>query len=164
MIRLRDLTMDDAPAVQRIYSGASVRFTRDRPYSSEEARERVAKSLELAREIPRLRWDFGIVVDDRLIGVMSLRVREPGLGALSYILREDTWGNGYATEAARRVVVFAFTIAGLARLEAKHHPDNPASGHVLAKAGFRRIGTSDLHAADGVIVPYPVYELRGFPR
>ncbi len=132
MITLRALSMDDVPAVQRIYSGASVRFTHDRPYTAAEARKRVAKALESAEEIPWPRWDFGIVVADDLLGVMSLRLREPGLGTLSYILREDAWGNGYATEAAKRLVEFAFTTVGLQRLEARHHPDSPASGRVLA--------------------------------
>lgn len=81
------------------------------------------------------------------------------MGTLSYILREDTWGNGYATEAVRYVVDFAFTAAGLERLEAMHHPDNPASGRVLAKAGFTRTGTSDRPADDGTAVPYQVYAL-----
>lgn len=34
------------------------------------------------------------------------------MGTISYILREDTWGNGYATEAAQHVVDFAFGTAG----------------------------------------------------
>jgi ribosomal-protein-alanine N-acetyltransferase len=163
VITLRDLTVDDAPAVQRIYSGASVKFTHGVGYrmSAEDARARITKALELAREVPRSRWDFGITVGGDLIGVISLRVREPGLGTLSYILREDTWGNGYATETAKQVVGFAFTTAGLERLEAKHHHGNPTSGRVLAKAGFTCVGTSEFHAEDGVVVPYPVYELRG---
>ncbi|WKX70922.1 GNAT family N-acetyltransferase [Streptomyces sp. XD-27] len=160
MITIRDLTMDDAPAVQRIYSGASVRFTHDRPFTAQEARARVAKALEVARQIPRPRWDFGIVAGRDVVGVTALRLRQPGLGTLSYILREDTWGKGYATEAAKQVVEFAFTTADLERLEAKHHPENPASGRVLAKAGFQCVRTSNLHAIDGVMVPYPVYELR----
>lgn len=103
------------------------------------------------------------MVEGGLVGVVSLRVRQPGLGTLSYILREDTRGNGYATEAVKRVVEFAFTAAGLERLErleAKHHPDNPASGRVLARAGFQYVGAADLCAVDGVVVPYPVHEPR----
>ncbi|WP_241695285.1 GNAT family protein [Streptomyces sp. C] len=40
------------------------------------------------------------------------------------------------------------------RVEAMHHPANPASGRVLAKAGFSRSGTTDQPAADGAVVPY----------
>ncbi|MFJ2095218.1 hypothetical protein ACIOEW_39160 [Streptomyces sp. NPDC087901] len=40
-----------------------------------------------------------------------------------------------------------------------HHPDYPASGRVLAKAGFTRVGTSDRHTETGT-VPYELYALE----
>lgn len=43
--------------------------------------------------------------------------------------------------------------------EAMHHPDNPASGRVLAKAGFTRIGTADRDTETGT-VPYELYALE----
>ncbi|QTZ90058.1 GNAT family N-acetyltransferase [Streptomyces auratus] len=61
-------------------------------------------------------------------GAESSTGRTLGAHGISYILREDAWGNGYATEAAKHVVAFAFTTARLERLEAMHHPDDPASG------------------------------------
>ncbi|MFG2533381.1 GNAT family N-acetyltransferase [Streptomyces sp. NPDC048516] len=100
-----------------------------------------------------------MVTTDEMIGLIALRRRTPTMGTLSYILREDTWGNGYATQAAQHVVDFAFATAGLERLEAMHHPDNPASGGVLTKAGFARTGTCDRYAADGAAVAYQVYAL-----
>ncbi|WP_406500239.1 GNAT family N-acetyltransferase [Streptomyces sp. NBC_00846] len=95
-----------------------------------------------------------------MIGLISLRRRTPSMGTISYILREDTWGHGYATHAAHHVVSVAFTTVGLNRLEAMHHPDNPASGRVLIKAGFTHIGTSDRQADGGTTVPYQVYALQ----
>ncbi|MFD7505604.1 hypothetical protein [Streptomyces sp. NPDC059850] len=44
-----------------------------------------------------------------------------------------------------------------------HHPANPASGRVLAKAGFTRTGTSDRRTEDGTAVPYAVFRLRRCP-
>ncbi|MFH8586551.1 GNAT family N-acetyltransferase [Streptomyces celluloflavus] len=81
------------------------------------------------------------------------------LGTFSYSLREGSWGRGYATEAANQVVSVAFTTAGLNRLEAMHHPDNPASGRVLVK-GFTRVGASDRHNDDGGAIPYELYALE----
>lgn len=57
------------------------------------------------------------------------------------------------------VLACAFTTAGLDRLEAVHHPDNPASGRVLTKTGFIRTGTCERHADDGTAVAYQVYAL-----
>ncbi|WP_261801821.1 GNAT family N-acetyltransferase [Streptomyces sp. ISID311] len=55
-------------------------------------------------------------------GAESSTERTLGAHGISYILREDTWGNGYATEAATHVVDFAFTTTGVERLEAMHAP------------------------------------------
>ncbi|MFF8993255.1 GNAT family N-acetyltransferase [Streptomyces sp. NPDC014983] len=156
------MSVDDAPAVQRVYSGESVRFTHGDGYRMTvvDAHRRIIEALARVCEIPRMRWDFALLVADDLIGVIALRVREPGRGTVSYILRQDAWGQGYATEAVRRVVAFAFTRVDLGCLEARHHPDNPASGRVLTKAGFTCVGTSHLHAEDGPAVPYRAYELR----
>ncbi|GHE15253.1 GNAT family N-acetyltransferase [Streptomyces alanosinicus] len=78
---------------------------------------------------------------------------------MSTRLHEDSWGNGYATQAAHQVVTVAFTTASLNRLEAMHHLANPASGRVLAKAGFTRIGTADRDSETGT-VPYELYALE----
>jgi len=149
MVTLRELTADDARALTLIYSGAAVRHTTGKPLTLDQAHEKIRTALARAAETPRAQWSWGIVATDEMFGLIALRRRSSSLGTLSYILREDTWGNGYATQAAQYVVDFAFTTAGLERLEAMHHPDNPASGRVLTKSGFTRTGTCDRHADDG---------------
>ncbi|MFC6136487.1 MULTISPECIES: GNAT family N-acetyltransferase [Streptomyces] len=146
----------------RIYSGASVRFTHGEGYQMpvEDAVVRLARIRDEDHAEPRDHWSLGIAVAGDLIGLVKCRRQDECTAALSYILREDTWGRGHATDAVRQFVPLVFAEAALERLEAKHHPDNPASGRVLAKAGFTRIGTVDLHVGDGQPVPYPVYELH----
>ncbi|MEU2800944.1 GNAT family N-acetyltransferase [Streptomyces sp. NPDC007117] len=166
MVTLRALALDDAPALARVYSGASIRHTTGRPLTLAQAHAKIRKALVRAAETPRAQWSWGILHESDLVGLISLRRRTPAMGTISYILREDTWGHGYATHAVHQVVTVAFSTAGLNRLEAMHHPDNPASGRVLAKAGFTRIGTSDRHTEDGTTVPYELYALetaRGDP-
>ncbi|MFG2483497.1 GNAT family N-acetyltransferase [Streptomyces virginiae] len=162
MVELRGLTPDDAPFVARIYSGASVRFTHGEGYQMpvEDAAARLAKIRDQDHTEPRDHWSLGITVAGDLFGLVKCRRQDESTAALSYILREDTWGRGHATDAVRQFVPLVFAEAAVVRLEAKHHPDNPASGRVLAKAGFTCIGTVDLHAGDGQPVPYPVYELH----
>ena len=48
---------------------------------------------------------------------------------------------GYATEAAGRLIGFAFETLDQGRVEAGWFHDNPASGHVLAKLGARHNGS-----------------------
>ncbi|MCY0921096.1 GNAT family N-acetyltransferase [Streptomyces sp. H27-H1] len=159
MVTLRALCPDDAAALTRVYSGASIRHTTGKPLTLDQAHEKIRAALARAAETPRAQWSWGILAADEMIGLISLRRRTPSMGTISYILREDTWGHGYATQAAHQVLSVAFT-AGLNRLEAMHHPDNPASGRVLIKTGFTHIGTSDRQADGGTTVPYQVYALQ----
>ncbi|MFJ6699842.1 GNAT family N-acetyltransferase [Streptomyces sp. NPDC091272] len=159
MVTLRALRPDDAAALTRIYSGASIRHTTGRPLTLDQAHDKIRTALARAAEIPRSQWSWSILHESDLIGLISLRRRTPTMGTLSYILREDSWGHGHASHAARQVVATAFTTAGLTRLEAMHHPDNPASGRVLAKVGFTRIGTADRDTETGT-VPYELYGLE----
>ncbi|MFF5435452.1 GNAT family N-acetyltransferase [Streptomyces griseofuscus] len=160
MVTLRALALSDAPALTRVYSGASIRHTTGQPLTLDQAQEKIRAALARAAETPRAQWSWGILAEDELIGLISLRRRTPTMGTLSYILRDDRWGHGYATHAASHVVSAAFTTAGLTRLEAMHHPDNPASGRVLVKAGFTRIGTSERSGDDGTAIPYELYALE----
>ena len=53
------------------------------------------------------------------------------------------WGQGYATEAGGRAVSYAFEELNATRLQAGWFHDNPASGKVLAKLGFRPCGEGE---------------------
>lgn len=76
----------------------------------------------------------------RLIGTIGLAPEEEGGHELGYWLSPDAWGRGYATEAGRAMLAIARHALGLRRLVSGHFTDNPASGRVLAKLGFRATG------------------------
>lgn len=105
------------------------------PYAAADAREFVEK--------PQHAWlpHFLVQIPDRgVIGAAGLGV-ESGSGKvqLGYWIAREYWGRGYATEAACGVLEVARAI-GHRRIVASHFVDNPASGKVLSKAGFRRTG------------------------
>ena len=56
---------------------------------------------------------------------------------IGYRLIRSTWGQGYATEAARAVRDYAFTALGIKRLIAMIDPANVASLRVAEKIGMR---------------------------
>jgi RimJ/RimL family protein N-acetyltransferase len=58
---------------------------------------------------------------------------------LGYWIARTHWGNGYATEAGRAALEIARAL-GRTRVLAGHFVDNPASGRVLRKLGFRETG------------------------
>ena len=77
----------------------------------------------------------------RLIGGIGIQPGEqPGQHDLGYWFTPDAWGRGYATEAGRQVIEIARHALGIRRLHAFHFVDNPASGRVLTKLGFRPTG------------------------
>lgn len=69
-------------------------------------------------------------------GLRPYRVEE-GVYELGFHLRPEHWGQGYASEAARAAIGYAFDSLGARALFAGHHPRNTASSRLLAKLGFR---------------------------
>lgn len=65
---------------------------------------------------------------------------------LGYWLAECHWGAGYASEAGQAMLHIARAI-GHRRIVAHHFCDNPASGRVLARLGFRPTGRAALSSA-----------------
>lgn len=62
---------------------------------------------------------------------------------LGYRYRASSWGNGYATEAARAVMRWAWQVTSLETIYGVTLPGNDASQNVLRKTGFRDLGTTD---------------------
>jgi RimJ/RimL family protein N-acetyltransferase len=75
-----------------------------------------------------------------LIGSAGLGRKPSGEMELGYWIARAHWGLGYATEAAEAVVDIAREGLRLPRLIAGHFTDNPASGRVLEKIGFKPTG------------------------
>jgi ribosomal-protein-alanine N-acetyltransferase len=67
---------------------------------------------------------------------------------VGYILKRSAWGNGYATEACRRLVQFAFEETELDEIVAVTDPRNAASEKVLRKCGFRDDGLRRAYAEE----------------
>jgi RimJ/RimL family protein N-acetyltransferase len=78
--------------------------------------------------------------DGLFLGGIGLH-QEAGGYELGYWLGRPFWGEGYASEAARLVVHFAFEDLDEPSVLAGWFHDNPASGHVLAKLGARHNGS-----------------------
>lgn len=71
------------------------------------------------------------------IGVCGLRPYEEGILELGVHILHDYWHAGYATEAARRCMDYAFSDLHAKALFAGHNPKNTASRGLLLKLGFR---------------------------
>ena len=88
--------------------------------------------------------------DGALLGAIGLAVEpEHGRAEIGYWVGVRYWGAGYATEATRALIAYAFDELGLNRVFAFHLSTNPASGRVMEKAGMRFEGTRRQHTRKG---------------
>lgn len=97
----------------------------------------------------------------QLIGGVGLSRMPDGDRELGYWIARRHWGLGYATEAAAAATALACSL-GVRRLEASPFVDNPASGRVLAKLGFKPTGdvVHRYSAGRGASVASRRFELR----
>lgn len=102
------------------------------PYSEADAEDFVAQALPHRFAIQRKQ-------DGLFMGMIGLHTEDDY--EFGYWLGKAFWGRGYATEAARRLVNFAFVELHCESVHAGWFYDNPASGHVLAKLGARHDGS-----------------------
>jgi len=139
-LTLRPYWPEDAAELTRAIAHEAVAMKLARlpwPYSLQEA---VAfLSLPRERDTPA----FAILGHEqdypRIVGGIGLH-RDGEAHAIGYWLTPDVWGRGYATEAGQAMLGIARHALGLKRLAAWHFADNPASGGVLRKLGFREVG------------------------
>ncbi|MBU6443747.1 MAG: GNAT family N-acetyltransferase [Alphaproteobacteria bacterium] len=113
------------------------------PYTEGDAQSFVTRSA--MQRAQGTAFPFAIIRKDSglYLGGCGLHLMDNGLFELGYWLGRPHWGRGYATEAARKVAGFAFHGLRAVRLTAGYFHDNPASGRVLEKLGFRPDGAAN---------------------
>jgi [ribosomal protein S5]-alanine N-acetyltransferase len=98
---------------------AVVSYVERGPNTPEETQAFLREARASADCSPRRRHAFAVVHSDaeRLIGSIELRVVsfEHRRGEIGYVLAHEWWGQGYATEATRRLLTFGFDQLGLLR-------------------------------------------------
>jgi RimJ/RimL family protein N-acetyltransferase len=139
---LRPLAPADAGAIERHASRFEIAGTTvniPHPYPPGGAAAFIAAQQEAWRQDRGATW--AVTRDGELIGLIGspLSVRAHARARLGYWIAHEEWGRGYATEAARAFVTWAFA-DGWHRIEADHLSRNPASGRVMQKIGMRHEG------------------------
>lgn len=127
------------------------------PYTPGDAQEFLAREDD--PRCPRLLVTLPSADGSELIGCTGFTPGEAG-AELGYWIARPYWGQGYATEAARAALTLVRTL-GHRRIVASHFQDNPASGRVLGKLGFRAMGKKVMRfsAGRGTAAPALTYAL-----
>jgi RimJ/RimL family protein N-acetyltransferase len=144
-LRLRAFEDTDADDLSALQSNARVLRYWDEPPWTE--RSRAGKFLSTCRKMADegtgARWAVDRVSDGAFVGWCTLNNWNPEYRSASvgYCYSEAVWGQGYATEAARAVLGWAYDTLDLNRVQAEADTRNAGSARVLEKLGFVREGT-----------------------
>jgi RimJ/RimL family protein N-acetyltransferase len=115
------------------------------PYTEADAEAYVTRAAQGRADASSFRFAVRRKADSAFIGCCGLHKKE-GAYNIGYWVARPFWRQGYASEAARRVIAFAFDDLGVDGLLADWHHDNGISGQILAKLGFKAAGVHKEHS------------------
>ena len=147
---LRPVDLIDAPRIEALAGDKRISATTlsiPHPYPEGGAMMWIQQVLE-RRGRSDMDCSFAILrkADTVLMGAIGIHPYPDGFRAeLGYWIGVDYWGQGYMTEAVRRVIQYGFEDMSLERINAWHFMQNPASGRVMQKAGMTFEGVMRQH-------------------
>ncbi len=141
---LRPFAESDAQAIYALQSNARVlRFWNSPPWTERSRADAfIAACRKMEEDGSGARFAIDTRDDNALVGWCSMFRWNPiyrSLG-IGYCFDEPAWGKGYATEAVRAMLQWAYGALDLNRVEAELDTRNAASARVLEKLGFQREG------------------------
>lgn len=117
------------------------------PHQSENETELMVAALMAAQQAGK-GFHWTIRHEGNLIGLVSLidvrRTHRSWIldrAELAYWICPGSHGQGFATEASQAVIQCGFRALGLHKIVVYHAADNPPSGKVIRKLGFRLVGS-----------------------
>jgi ribosomal-protein-alanine N-acetyltransferase len=143
-LKLREFVESDYPSLREMDSIPEM-YTYERDLPSEaETRKVLDEYIANQQEVQRTTYRFAITIPPHVtaIGLLKLSrqweaIREWEVG---WAVQQHEWGRGYATEAAWRVMDWAFRELNVHRIVAFCHADNAASVRVMEKLGMHQDG------------------------
>ena len=136
-----DLHLAALHAVNR--DPAVMRYITGKPDTPEDTQAAIARVKKRWAEWGFSWWSFFEQDSDEIIGsgcIQYLGGDTANPLEIGWRLRQDKWGQGLASEAARRMAQFAFETIGGERLCAVCHPDNHSSARVMQRLGMQYQG------------------------
>ena len=143
-VSLRRMTERDVDSLYTIFSDAEVmRYWSSPPMKDRsEAEKLLAETHADFNRRLALKWGIALNIDDTIIGTSTLFHLDSNnqRAEIGYALGRAHWGKGYAREALRALLDYAFGGLDLQRIEADVDPRNTASIRTLERLGFQKEG------------------------
>lgn len=111
------------------------------PHASRDVSEQIVTDWLDSTEV----WAIEEKASGKVIGSIGLHTdsknRNPRAKMIGYVLREESWGQGYMPEAVRRMTQFAFEELCMDVISIRHYEFNKQSRRVIEKCGYHYEGT-----------------------
>jgi len=138
-LHLREFTLDDAEALEAVFGDPIVMHYYPSALDRNGVEAWIEKNMGRYQRDGHSLWamllkDTGEVIGD--CGCILQEVEDRNEIEVGYHVRRDCWRRGYATEAARACMDYAFARLGAARIISMIRPPNLASRRVAEKNGL----------------------------
>jgi RimJ/RimL family protein N-acetyltransferase len=135
-LTLRRFTTDDCRDLHEYLSQEeTVKFEPYGVYTEE-----MARAEAIRRADDSAFWACVLTSSGKLIGNVYLAEQDCGNWELGYVFNKNYWHHGYASEAVKAMMNWAFTEKNANRITAMCNPLNIASWELLERIGMRREG------------------------
>ena len=138
-LSLREFTPADVNALEAVLGDPIAMQYYPAAFNRNEVEEWIERNVERYQRDGYGLWAMLLRKTGDLIGDCGCYLREmEGRSSveIGYHVRRDLWGNGYATEAARACMRYAFDKLGLDRVISLIRPENRQSVRVAEKNGL----------------------------
>jgi ribosomal-protein-alanine N-acetyltransferase len=148
-LALRRLELTDAPMIYAYMREREIAYNTlyiPYPYPPGAAEEWINRRQETWGTDEGFTFALARKPDDLFMGSIAIRPELTHQRAeIGYWLGKPHWGQGYMSEAARRVIQYGFEEHNLNRVHATYFSRNPASRRVMEKAGMTYEGMLRQH-------------------
>lgn len=149
-IKIREHVLADLDAYSQWQSDPEIaRHVAWLPRTHEESEASLLDAISQQTARPRVRFFFAVVRrgSGEVLGDVGFAISAAATGDCGWFIRKEYWGFGFAAEAVKLMMEYAFQTVGLDRLTASCSVANPASERVMIKCGFQCVGKTATRAS-----------------
>lgn len=159
---LRELTGEDLEDLKEIHQDEETMTAYAHAFSEEEVKAWLQRNLERYAQDGIGLWAVILRETGEFVGEVGLtwqKVEGETLMEVGYLLKRSCWHQGYATEAAKGCMAYAFRTLGADRVVSIIRDSNTASRQVARRNGMAETKTFVKHYW-GQAMPHIVYEIK----